>query len=138
MTGARNSGVARGEARGDQGGAWAGGAAGAWICADGVVGELATTRVAADDTPGGLTARCVHQGHRRPGPGQVPVAPGEQGQHHAIQVTPGGGEPVLVANRALVQWIRLRWGRMTHDYVLEDTARLAVALRQQTAAGLGR
>ncbi len=37
-----------------------------------------------------------------------------------------------------VQWIRLRWGRITDDYVLEDTARLAAALRQQTAVGLGR
>lgn len=37
-----------------------------------------------------------------------------------------------------VQWIQLRWGRMTDDYVLEDTARLAAALRRQTAARPGR
>ena len=43
------------------------------------------------------------------------------------------------ANEA-IQWIRLRWGRMTDDFVLEDTARLAAALQLQTAvaAGAGR
>jgi ketosteroid isomerase-like protein len=30
-----------------------------------------------------------------------------------------------------VQWVTLRWGRMVDDYVLEDTARLADALRRQ-------
>ncbi|WP_051425695.1 nuclear transport factor 2 family protein [Jiangella gansuensis] len=33
-----------------------------------------------------------------------------------------------------VQWVRLRWGRMVDDYVLEDTARLAAALERQAAA----
>ncbi|NUT94832.1 MAG: nuclear transport factor 2 family protein [Saccharothrix sp.] len=33
-----------------------------------------------------------------------------------------------------VQWVRLRWGRMVDDYVLEDTARLADAVRRQSAA----
>lgn len=32
-----------------------------------------------------------------------------------------------------VQWVRLRWGRMVDDYVLEDTARLAAALERQAA-----
>ncbi|MFI9812817.1 nuclear transport factor 2 family protein [Saccharothrix variisporea] len=33
-----------------------------------------------------------------------------------------------------VQWVRLRWGRMVDDYVLEDTARLAEAVRRQSAS----
>lgn len=33
-----------------------------------------------------------------------------------------------------VQWVRIRWGRMVDDYVLEDTARLADALERQRAA----
>ncbi|KAB8187012.1 hypothetical protein FH610_003365 [Microbispora catharanthi] len=33
-----------------------------------------------------------------------------------------------------VQWVRLRWGRMVSDEVLEDTQRLADALRRQAAA----
>ena len=33
-----------------------------------------------------------------------------------------------------IQWVRLRWGRMVDDYVLEDTARLAAAVRRQHAA----
>lgn len=52
----------------------------------------------------------------------------------AITATLANGTPYT--NEA-VQWIRLRWGRMTDDYVLEDTARLAAALRQQAAAGIG-
>jgi ketosteroid isomerase-like protein len=32
------------------------------------------------------------------------------------------------------QWIRLQWGRMVDDHVLEDTAQLAAALQQQAAA----
>lgn len=37
-----------------------------------------------------------------------------------------------------VQWVRIRWGRMVDDYVLEDTARLQAALERQRAAGVGR
>jgi ketosteroid isomerase-like protein len=33
-----------------------------------------------------------------------------------------------------IQWVRLRWGRMVEDYVVEDTARLAAALQRQHAA----
>ncbi|WP_051773276.1 nuclear transport factor 2 family protein [Saccharothrix sp. NRRL B-16314] len=33
-----------------------------------------------------------------------------------------------------VQWVRLRWGRMVDDYVLEDTARLAEAVHRQERA----
>lgn len=33
-----------------------------------------------------------------------------------------------------VQWVRIRWGRMVDDYVLEDTARLEDGLRRQQAA----
>lgn len=33
-----------------------------------------------------------------------------------------------------MQWVTLRWGRMVDDYVLEDTARLAEALRRQEGA----
>jgi ketosteroid isomerase-like protein len=31
-----------------------------------------------------------------------------------------------------VQWVTLRWGKMVDDYVLEDTARLAAALRRRS------
>lgn len=33
-----------------------------------------------------------------------------------------------------MQWVRLRWGRMVEDTVLEDTLRLDRAYRKQTAA----
>ncbi|PSL04556.1 ketosteroid isomerase-like protein [Haloactinopolyspora alba] len=33
-----------------------------------------------------------------------------------------------------VQWVRIRWGRMVDDYVLEDTARLEEGLRRQRTA----
>ncbi|WP_051766494.1 nuclear transport factor 2 family protein [Saccharothrix syringae] len=33
-----------------------------------------------------------------------------------------------------VQWVTLKWGRMVDDYVLEDTARLAEALRGRTGS----
>jgi ketosteroid isomerase-like protein len=33
-----------------------------------------------------------------------------------------------------MQWVRLRWGRMVEDTVLEDTLRLDQAYRKQTAA----
>jgi ketosteroid isomerase-like protein len=33
-----------------------------------------------------------------------------------------------------IQWVRLRWGRMVEDTVLEDTLRLDQAYRKQTAA----
>jgi hypothetical protein len=52
-----------------------------------------------------------------------------------VTATLADGTPY--ANEA-IQWIRLRWGRMIDDYVLEDTARLAAALRQQAAAVGGR
>ncbi|PZF86306.1 nuclear transport factor 2 family protein [Jiangella anatolica] len=32
-----------------------------------------------------------------------------------------------------VQWVRIRWGRMVDDYVLEDTARLRDALARNAA-----
>ncbi|MBB5800327.1 ketosteroid isomerase-like protein [Saccharothrix ecbatanensis] len=37
-----------------------------------------------------------------------------------------------------IQWVGLRWGRMVDDYVLEDTARLADAVRRQEQAGVKR
>ena len=49
----------------------------------------------------------------------------------AIGATLSDGTPYT--NEA-VQWVRLRWGQMTDDYVLEDTARLADAIRRQEAA----
>jgi ketosteroid isomerase-like protein len=36
-----------------------------------------------------------------------------------------------------VQWVRLRWGRMVEDTVLEDTLRLDRACRRQEAARAG-
>jgi len=53
----------------------------------------------------------------------------------AVSATLSDGTPY--ANEA-VQWVRLRWGQMTDDYVLEDTARLADAARRQEAAARRR
>jgi ketosteroid isomerase-like protein len=53
----------------------------------------------------------------------------------AISATLSDGTPYT--NEA-VQWVRLRWGQMTDDYVLEDTARLADAASRQQAAAAAR
>ncbi|WP_210587510.1 nuclear transport factor 2 family protein [Streptomyces sp. GESEQ-35] len=48
-----------------------------------------------------------------------------------IRGTLADGSPY--ENEAM-QWVRLRWGRMVEDIVLEDTLRLDRAYRTQTAA----
>jgi ketosteroid isomerase-like protein len=48
-----------------------------------------------------------------------------------IEATLDDGEPYR--NQA-VQWIRLRWGRMVDDWVLEDTLRLSQAYDRQVQA----
>lgn len=47
-----------------------------------------------------------------------------------VEATLGDGTPYRNEG---VQWVRLRWGRMVEDYVLEDTVRLAEAVRRQSA-----
>jgi ketosteroid isomerase-like protein len=54
-----------------------------------------------------------------------------------LDVTATLADGTSYTNRAC-QWITLRWGRMTEDWVLEDTQALAAACASQAAAAVSR